>query len=331
MAVLAAAVAALAGTPAAPAAGAVAAPAAVVAPAEGAAAAPAKVAAPVVAPEAAKPAVALEDAATKAMKERERAIVADKQKHAQQVAAATKRATELDAREKSLSDRLAKAEAIEKLTADAKRNPTKALEALGVTGEQYAAFVKNGGQLTPELVQAIADERYAENEKRQASDREKQAAETAKRTQAEYDTAVTEMRGNAVHFVASSDKYELTKAFNAGRMVADVIQESAAGERLLSYDEAAAKVESTLQEQADVLAKTKWFGERYAPKAPPSAAPPKTEAPAAAAPSKTISNRLAATTPPAAPVKILSEAERRANAVKRAEEMMRGRPTGTAT
>lgn len=181
------------------------------------------------------------------------------------------------------------------LRENARLNPIKALEALGLNYEQITEFVMNDNKPTPNAeVQSVREEleRFIEQQK----EAQKQAEEIAvQRLTAEQDSVLEAFRSDAIGFVsANPERYELTTADDAAYLVPEVIEQHfvETGE-LMPIEKAADLVEAFLDQKAQRYAATKKFQARMAPAQKPVVEPAAAELPAAKR-SASLSNALTA-------------------------------------
>lgn len=218
----------------------------------------------------------------------------------------------------ALAAELGEAKAYRAAKEQSKKDPNTLLRS--IYGDNWKTtlteFILNGEKLTPELVSAQVDERVAQMEAKMQAERESAAAEQQKQTLAKFHSDVSE------YINTNAEAYELTHLYGAEKQVSATIQAHYAETgKMLSFKEAADKVENILEERALASKKLKL---KMAPPPPPPE-PEKTAekkvAPAISrAPARpTISNAMSgSSTAPLAPPKTEHEAMERALAKLRA-------------
>lgn len=147
---------------------------------------------------------------------------------------------------------------------NAKANPLKALEVLGLTPEDVFNVVTNNGKASPELqIGALRDE-FGRYIKQQDELRQKAELGTKQQQDAAVAAQVKRFRSDVADFVkANVDKYELVNIDSAYDLVSAVIEEHfAKTEQLLTKEEAASKVETFLEEQHKKRAMAKKFQQK---------------------------------------------------------------------
>jgi len=190
-----------------------------------------------------------------------------------------------EADRQALAEIQAKVKAFEEATANAKRQPLKYLETLGLTYQDLTEAQLNDGEPTPNLeVKAVRDE-LAELKRQQEQERHRAVEEQKAALAAQQAQLVTEFQKSCTDFVtANAEKYELTAKFAPAQVFA-VINEHAAVQmaegvpadqiRLLSLEEAADAVEKHFEEQLEAIRTTK----KFAAKTPAQPAPATSPAP----------------------------------------------------
>lgn len=126
----------------------------------------------------------------------------------------------------------------------AKLNPLKALEALGLTYEEITDFIANGYEPSP-------DQKYKELEERFERKFKEKEAEEAKRRDLEVEHQVKKYKQSLfAHIEGNSEKYELINLEGEQESVWELMDAwySKHGE-VLDWDKAAEMVESHLEEQ----------------------------------------------------------------------------------
>jgi len=160
-------------------------------------------------------------------------------------------------------------ESFNKYKTEAKQNPLKALEAMGIKYDDLVNYVLNGEKPTPEQefsslkgeIQKLREEqenRELERDRMAKADAEKAYEETI----SAFKTKVTE------HITGNPDKYELIALHEAEALVFDTIEEyfNSSG-KIMAIDKASELVEQYLEEQFEsTLSKAKKFQNKFAPK-----------------------------------------------------------------
>lgn len=226
-------------------------------------------------PKAAEPEKAADQASMRAM-----AVLARREKAIRAQEAALKAQETEVARLKGLSER-------------AKSDPLALLEASGVTLEALidAHVAKMGDAPPPEVAKLTALEQQVAALQKAAEEAKQAAEQNALKTQLE-----TARASVSAALEAAGDKYELTRALGADAVneVLDLYLIQANSGEPISLDEAAARIESALEERFAPLRQTKKFGSKPVPPAP-SKAPNGAQATSGA---MTLTNRLQAEAPP---------------------------------
>lgn len=256
------------------------------------------------------------------MSKKEKALVAQQRKIAEEKAEVALRLEEINKAKKDLE--IAKAARDE-----ARANPLKFLESAGLSYNDVASFVMNNNSLTPEAsTKAEIDQarRLAEKAreeflefKRQQEEAQSAAEEQRKQKQRkDVEDQLESFRAGAVDFVAkNSEQYELTNIYSMQHEVPALMEElyKQRGEKI-SLKEAAERVENYLLETLEKATASKRWSKRQAEKAPPPA--PEADAKQGAETiRRTIDNSLNATitAKPVNPPKVETEEERMARAV----------------
>lgn len=189
-------------------------------------------------------------------------------------------------REKALADREAK-------LAGAKGAPLEALKAAGLTYDDVTQAQLNDGKPSAELIAQQAREEIAALRAELAKKDEAQVTEATTQAQQAKDAARKEFYAEAQSFAErGAETYELLNTFKPYHLVAQAIEaEHQKTGKVLTYAEAAQKVEDALRAEVEKSLSTKWFQSRSQPK-------PDTQS---AKPRATISNDLTPATPGVAP------------------------------
>lgn len=191
--------------------------------------------------------------------------------------------------------------------------------------DKLTEYKLNGGKVTPELVSAQVDERFAALTKQQDDERAKALDAEKARTAAEQQQAWQKFQEDTKGFVESKpDDYELINLHGAHASVVAVIEKTYADTgRVLDAKEAADQVEKYLEEQIQKSLETKkWKSKAQLPPAAPGAE----KRPESAQP-RTLTNAHAAITTPPPPSGPLTEAERMARAIAAGEAVRKARQT----
>lgn len=249
-----------------------------------------------------------------ALARREKRAIEAEQRAQRVSAEAEQRAAALKADEAKLRAEVDQARAMQRQLAEARRNPIKFLESVGLSYKDLTESVLNEGKPSPELIARDFEARLeAELEKRlkpisekfEAIEAEKKRIEEAQ-ADAQYKEALGVLDRNARQFVATNpDRYEAIAAFGEESAIAEYIaKEYDRTGQILSYEIAADRIERFLQQQYTVAetdprgARIRgFFAKRLAPPPPPAPAP--TLTPRRGAAGRTITNRAAAEVPPA--------------------------------
>jgi hypothetical protein len=153
---------------------------------------------------------------------------------------------------------------------EARLNPIKALEMLGVSYEDITNFVINGNKPTPELEikslreQMEADKKAREEDKKAMLEQEKLKAEQ------ESQKVIEEFNIELKNYITSnSEQYEQIVASGYEDEVCNFVQEYfSKNQKVLSNKEACDMVEEYLVEQSFKLASTKKLSARLKPQVP---------------------------------------------------------------
>lgn len=203
-----------------------------------------------------------------------------------------KRQQELEAREKVIAEREAKAKADlerwESIHGSAKTNPLKALKDLGLEYKDVTDFILNQEKPTVEAeIKAIRDEII--NFRKQTEEEKKAAAEEAKKeAEKRNQEVVQEYQNQIASFVEqNADEFDLVHLFGAHAMIFSGIQ-TAYNEtgKVPTIKEAAKGVQDYLSSKMDdLIPKTKWYQAKH-----PKKEEPKT--PDGSKPTTTLSNSM---------------------------------------
>lgn len=158
-------------------------------------------------------------------------------------------------------------EKIGQFLANAKKQPLKALEALGLSYESVTNAQLNDGMPGPELqISAVRDE-FENYKKQQAEEKLKIAQELKDAQSAQHKQVLSDFRADVTAFVkGKADEYELINLYGSHDLVASVIEQNHAQTgKLLTNSEAAAKVEKFLEDQARKVISAKKFQSKPAP------------------------------------------------------------------
>lgn len=253
-------------------------------------------------------------------------------------------AAEAEAKAKAAEERLARIEAeakrvadLEQKIANARRNPMAALQALGLSYKDVTESVLQDGKPSPELLAADFDARLQKElesrmkplqERLDAYEEQRRKAEEAQekaQTDAQHAQAIATLDRNArAYLEANAERYEAIAAFEAEGEVARLIELEwdrswGSGKPvLLSYEQAAQRIEAFLQDQYGISGEDEkaarrraFFQKRLAPPAPAAPTPAPASRPKPG--TKTITNAAAsAATPPPPPAATREDALERA-------------------
>jgi hypothetical protein len=182
-------------------------------------------------------------------------------------------------------------EEFNKYRTEAKQNPLKALEAMGIKYDDLVNFVLNGEKPTPEQeINSVKSQLEAfrrEQEERELA-KEKAAQEAAHK---EYEATIEAFKGKVNEYITTnSEKFELINLHEANGLVFDTIEEyfNNTG-KIMTIEKAAELVEGYLEEQIEsTITKTKKFQSKLAPKKD------EPQPQASKGPSPTLNNTIAA-------------------------------------
>ena len=182
-------------------------------------------------------------------------------------------------------------EEFNKYRTEAKQNPLKALEAMGIKYDDLVNFVLNGEKPTPEQeISSVKSQLEAfrrEQEERELA-KEKAAQEAAHK---EYEATIEAFKGKVNEYITTnSEKFELINLHEANGLVFDTIEEyfNNTG-KIMTIEKAAELVEGYLEEQIEsTITKTKKFQSKLAPKKD------EPQPQASKGPSPTLNNTIAA-------------------------------------
>lgn len=224
----------------------------------------------------------------------------------------------LKAREKAIADKEKAVQEREAKLAGAKGAPLEALKAAGLTYDDVTNAQLNDGKPSAELIAQQARDEIAALRAELAKRDEAQTAEATTQAQQAKEAARKEFYAEAQSFAErAGDTYELLNVFKPYHLVAQAIEaEHQKSGKVLTYAEAAQKVEDALRAELEKGVQTKWFQSRSQTK--PEAQPAK--------PRATISNDLTAATPGSAPKRTAPTDPLRA-AIERYEESRRSAQT----
>lgn len=212
---------------------------------------------------------------------------------AQKERANLQRRMELKRYDAQLRQREAQVHQYEQLKSQAKLNPLKTIEALGINYTDLTNFVLNNGKPTPELeIGAVKSE--LEQMKQAQIQREQQARSQAKqRAEQEVKEVIDDYRQSVNTFVTSNpNDYKLINKFDAQDMIVSTTHEyfertkRAGNPKILSNKEAADLVEQYLRDQVT---------EGHSLLQPPQAQPEQGEAQRTQ--SKTLNNQMLSSAP----------------------------------
>lgn len=250
-----------------------------------------------------------------ALARREKRAIEAEQRAQRVSAEAEQRAAAIKAEEAKLRAEVDQARAMQRQLAEARRNPIKFLESVGLSYKDLTESVLNEGKPSPELIARDFEARLeAELEKRlkpisekfDAIEAEKKRIEEAQ-ADAQYKEALGVLDRNARQFVAANpDRYEAIAAFGEESAISEYIaKEYDRTGQILSYEIAADRIERFLQQQYTVAetdprgARIRgYFAKRLAPPTPPAPAAP-SPTPRRGPAGRTITNKAAAEVPPA--------------------------------
>lgn len=195
--------------------------------------------------------------------------------------------------------------------------------------DKLTEYKLNGGKVTPELVSAQVDERFAALTKQQEDERAKVVEDEKTRAATEHQQAWQKFQDDTKTFVDSKpDEYELINLHGAHASVVAVIEKTYADTgRVLEAKEAADQVEKYLEEQIQKSLETKkWKSKAKLPPAVPGAE----KRPESAQP-RTLTNAHGAVSTPPPPSGPSTEAERMARAIAAGEAVRKARLQTPAT
>jgi hypothetical protein len=178
-----------------------------------------------------------------------------------------------------------------KYRTEAKQNPLKALESMGIKYDDLVNFVLNGEQPTVDQKLSRVEgeiERFRREQEERELAKEKAAQEAATK---EYEATIEAFKAKVNdHITSNADKYELISLHEATGLVFDTIEEyfNNSG-KIMTIEKAAELVEGYLEEQIEsTITKTKKFQSKLAPKKD------EPQPQASKGPSPTINNTVAA-------------------------------------
>jgi hypothetical protein len=155
-----------------------------------------------------------------------------------------------------------------KYKTEAKQNPLKALEAMGIKYDDLVNFVLNGEQPTVDQKLSRVEselERFRREQEERELSKEKAAQEAAER---QYQETIDTFKGKITEFVTGNEKFELINLHDAQGLIFDTIEEyfNSSG-KIMTIEKASELVEGYLEEQIETtLQKTKKFQSKFAPK-----------------------------------------------------------------
>lgn len=187
------------------------------------------------------------------------------------LASLAKREKEIVKREKEAKKLLEQASGIQKDWDVYKKSPKKILELLGTDFEGFSKLFLDEmepgkGKTAEDLVKEVAqkvDQKFSELDEKEQ-----------KKQQEEYDRGIELFKKDLKKTIETSEQFELIKENDAFDTVFEVIQnyyqetyDEETGEgKYLSVEDAAAQVESYLEEQVEKLLKTKKLQAKFQPK-----------------------------------------------------------------
>lgn len=198
-------------------------------------------------------------------------------------------------------------ESFNKYKSEAKANPLKALESMGLKYDDLVNYVLNGEKPTPEQeISMVKSEiqKFREEQERRELEKEQQAKLEAEKA---YEDTINSFKAKVTEHVSSNpDKYELIAMHEAEGLIFDTIEEyfNTSG-KIMAIDKAAELVEGYLEEQVEsTLQKSKKFKAKLEKKEEPKAGA------TAKAPSPTLNNTVATSTAAASFLSPKTEQER---------------------
>lgn len=178
---------------------------------------------------------------------------------ASKFAALTRREKSILRKQKEAEEKYGKVVEYEKAIAEAKKNPVKFLESVGLSYQQITDFLLHDGKPTVESqldelrAQMEADKKMREEEKLKAEEMKKQEQEKL------YEQAVENHKQQIRSFLDTNrDEYELCALNDAADDIFDVMEEYYnTNGTMLSIDKASEAVEKYLEQEAEKLFQAK--------------------------------------------------------------------------
>ena len=255
------------------------------------------------------------------------------------IAALQKEEKRIRAEREALKDVKAQKAELDKALKEAKSNPIVALQKMGLSVDDIINVVLNDGKPTPELKVKALEEKI--DSFKQEQEEARLAAEKEKLAQQEtlIQNQFAEAKKNTIAAVkAETEKYELVTALGLeeevwNRIYNHAVETQAAGNtEILTIDQVASEYEKELEAYGEKLIASKKFKAKLSVTEPldtsspdPMVAELLDQAKVRGTPKKTLTNNMPPSSTPPATTKRVTEAERRAAALKLVEEAMKAK------